>query len=148
MCVCLCVDLEPWPLPCDILVAIVQGSVCDTQREHFEETALPDHDFLGNLSFRRLLSARVSVPFWMERVRSLRPRGPWGAEPAVRGAPLSLQSQEAVPPRAVSPGSLDSRAAAPSPPSSCLLRSGSAVGALRLLCPAVSYTQTTSENRK
>ena len=29
-----------------------------THREHFKETLLPGHDFLGNLSFRRLPSTR------------------------------------------------------------------------------------------
>ena len=29
-----------------------------THRKHFKDMLLPGHDFLGNLSFRRLLSTR------------------------------------------------------------------------------------------
>ena len=54
----MCVNLGAWLLPHDILVAIVQSSICDTQKTLYKEMLLPGHDFLGNLSFRRPLSTR------------------------------------------------------------------------------------------
>ena len=85
-----------WPLPCDILVAIAQGSVCD--RKYFKETLLPDHDFLGNVSFRRLANEReVSALFWKERVLLTRTLGPEGNGPAGRGASLSPRRVRKLP---------------------------------------------------
>ena len=85
-----------WPLPCDILVAIAQGSVCD--RKYFKETLLPDHDFLGNVSFRRLANEReVSALFWTERVLLTRTLGPEGNGPAGRGASLSPRRVRKLP---------------------------------------------------
>lgn len=85
-----------------------------THRKHFKETLLPDHDFLGNLFFRRLLSAR-SFRVFLDRV------SPAHSDPGHRVEPSPGVRDTLSLAGAASRGGGGSRPSAPSPPLSSLL---------------------------